>query len=248
MSTANEPEPEKAVTPTELGQHWGCSRAYASQRLNKWVKGKRGRAPASFAEADQWRKEETVYGVGYRSKSKPAPLHKDDRVVSQEPVTETPATALIDKEAVEGIKELDEGNPMPEPEHPYLRSLWRSLDKAIRMEQRAYNNAAATPTEQCIRAYNNARDGRFAAHDAYMDALAKMRVFVPLEEAKRIGMVPVEIMVRLLRNMGTKLAQQCGGDDAERVLAAKRVIDAEAAGIIRQAQAGLEPAHEAAAA
>jgi hypothetical protein len=240
MSNDAESVPEKPVTPTELGRHWGTSRAHGGQQIKKGCPTKPfgtcagGDKPENPCPACVWRKEKSVYGVGYRRKQEP--LHKD-AYRSTESLQAEAAVRASTRDAGKRPERPRGGNTLPEPDHPYLQSLWQSLDNAIRMEQKAFDSADedTKPVEAKVRAYNQARDGRFAAEKAYSEALERVRALVPLAEAKEIGSRGYLLMLPELQALGLKIAED-SSDDAETRLRIKCKTDELVQRIIRKAQ------------
>ena len=124
---------------------------------------------------------------------------------------------------------------IPRPENGHLLSLWDSLDAAIKIEGLAFSNAYAKPSEQCIRAYNNARDGRYAAEKAYLDALERHKVLVPMNEAKIFGSKGYRLMLPELQALGEKIAED-SSDDPDVRARIKTTTIAKVVAIIRKAQ------------
>lgn len=101
------------------------------------------------------------------------------------------------------------------------------------MEGAAYAQAIGTKTEQTIRAYNCARDGRFVAEKAVREELERRKILVPLDEAKRLGRRGYEIMLPELLSLGARIAGEVNPSNP--VLAASK-IDHAMSNIIARAQ------------
>jgi len=194
----------------DIARDWGVSRAYVSKCKAK------GCPTDSLEAARAWRSENAKYGVGYRSKAAP----------SDAPPPTTPAAASSSPEPVRSLN---------------LTSLKDSLNAAIQVEQEAHRLVAdaqrncekTSILEARIRAYNNARDGRFNAERAFREEMERQNVLVPLDEAKALGRKGYDVMIPALRAVGSRIAPDCNPQDP---LLAKRLIDAEIEAIIAQAR------------
>lgn len=202
----------KKLSAAEIARDWqrqqgttGPSRAYVSACIKK------GCPTDSFDAAWDWRVKNSKYGVGYRSKGGKT-TQAGDVESPAESVAEPPAT----------------------PKIASLNALESSLKAAIQMEEIAHRNALALKTEAAIRAYNNARDGRFEAERAFREEMERRRILVPLDEAKQLGRKGWDVMLPALRALGSRVGGDANPVDAVR---AAGVIDREVEGIIAQAEA-----------
>lgn len=202
---AGGPETKK-LTAAEIARDWGTSRAYVSARI------KAGCPTTTLEAARTWREENSRYGVGYRSKGKPKPGDGD---------AELPLSATK--------RERDADLPAATD----LTALQSSVKAAIQMETVAYGNALAKNTEANVRAYNNARDGRFAAEKAYREEMERRKILVSMDEAKALGRRGYDILLPKLRALGSQIAADC---NQEQPLQAMRVIDHAIASILAMAE------------
>lgn len=215
--------PEKGLTAAAIARDWqmrqgtsGPSRAYVSTCI------KRGCPATSFEAAWAWRVENAKYGVGHRSKRAPgAPAPVTSVPISQIPREETMRPPPIERDGP------------PEPVES-LQSLEDSLAAAINMEGRAYWSATSLGTEAAIRAYNNARDGRFEAERSYREEMERRKILVPMRLAMDLGRKGYDVLMPALRALGSRI----GGDvSPENPVRAADVIDREITVLLAQAKA-----------
>lgn len=231
--------PLQKFGPTEIARDWqrrqgteGPSRAYASQCV------KRGCPTHDLDAAWQWRIANSHYGEpGYRCKGA-----KNPSLASAAEIVEPKKP---EKGTIPGGGELPSHpeNTLPRPADPHLASLWHSLDAAIRIEWLAGQNAFTVPSEQMIRAYNNARNGRYEAEKAYHDALERHRILVSMSEAMALGRRGYDILLPALHALGAKVAPDCARSEPAAIKAA---IDREVSVILRRAEGAFEEVPRAA--
>lgn len=218
-STESAPSSEK-LTAAAIARDWqqrqgtsGPSRAYVSSCIKK------GCPTNSLEAAWEWRVANSKYGVGYRSAGAGVGTPAESEVSP----TESPP------------EETSKSPPESSlPKVADLSSLESSVAAAVEMEEAAFTNAKAAKTEAAIRAYNNARDGRFAAERAYREEMERRGILVPMEEAKSLGRKGYDVMLPALRSLGSRIGGTVNPSDAVR---AADVIDREITAIIAQAEA-----------
>lgn len=213
----------KKVSAAEIAGDWGTSRAYAAQRI------KAGCPTDSLEAAREWRVKNSKYGVGYRSKMKAQPAAS----ASASPAVRPPAAKgeLPDRPKLN--VELGDEEDERLPETPDVATLRRSLQAAVEMEWLAFGQAIANPSEARIRAYNQARDGRFTAEKAYREELERRRVLVPLVEAMSLSRKGYDVLKPALLAMGARIGGNCNPANPA---SAAAEIDREVAAILRQAE------------
>lgn len=231
------PPTERGLSCAEIARDWGTSRAYVSKCVGK------GCPTSSLEAAREWRQNNATYGVGYRSKSRPKQ--------TSEKRSET--STLDENESPPPENRVGE-SPPPGSSPPIadsirvsrssvdLRSLESSLQAAIVVEQEAYSlvrkaqeeEGKTSVLEARIRAYNSARDGRFAAERAFREEMERQRVLVPLAEAKALCRRGYDVIVPLLRSLPKNASALCNPSEP---LHAARILEREVEAIIAQAQA-----------
>jgi len=198
----------------DIARDWGVSRAYVSKCKAK------GCPTDSLEAARAWRNENAKYGIGYRSKTGAnSPEDAEPKASATAPPVST----------ISPVQSLN------------LTSLKDSLNAAIQVEQEAHRlvldaqrtSEKTSILEARIRAYNNARDGRFNAERAFREEMERQNILVPLSEAKAIGRRAYDVMLPALRAIGSRIAPDCNPTDP---LIAKRLIDAEVEAVIAQAR------------
>lgn len=203
------------LTPTELGKLWGTSRAYASKCI------KNGCPTDSIEAANQWRKAKSRYGIGYRSKHKPA-------AVEQQPSASKTQNSAAEERGDRERADRDRADLEVGVEAGGLASLERSLRKAIEVENEAHRLVAEAQRGKNddtisirIAAYTKAQKGRLDAEEQIVKLKEKIGLLISVDKAKaliRRSFLPLLTRLRSLPKRAAFKANPADDVHAEAVL------------------------------
>lgn len=165
--------------------------AWGCSRQYVAAKRKQGCPNDSIENATQWREVNSRYGTGYRSKAAKCS-------------TESKAAGSQNTETAEENVEVGD------------ESLEASLREARKIEVLAFKNAKLG-TEQAIRTYNNARDGRANAEKFYREELERRLILVPLDKAKQLARRGYDHIIPNLRALEVRLSPTLVGCSAPQI-------------------------------
>ena len=118
-----------------------------------------------------------------------------------------------------------------------MESWWDSVPAAVASESEAFRLVQLAQKQQKdaviairIAAYTKAQQGRFDAEERYRKEMERLKVLVPLEEAKKLGRRAYDIMIPLMRAMAKNLGPRVNPADP---IAAVDMIAAEVEAIIK---------------
>jgi hypothetical protein len=198
-----------------MAAHWGCSRANVSKNVAK------GMPMDSLAAADAWRLQNSVRGVGYRSKKKAAAPPKQ-------------AESLRKDE--EGEPESAAGRHKPK----LLKTLAASLAASIEVETEALNlvqlgqksaDDASLPLR--IAAYNKAKEGRMQSEKLVRAWDLETKTLITFEDAKEMCSRFLGPTIIRLRSISKRAGGMANPADP---VYAESVIAREIEGAIKEAQ------------